>query len=65
MRSGKKHVVKDERQRTQNLAKAADAGVGTGTRKRKINRTLAMTRTSTASLGKFNRVLDGEKNGQA
>ena len=44
MRSGKKRVVKDERQRTQNLAKAADAGVGTGARKRKINRTLAMTR---------------------
>ena len=30
MRSGKKRVVKDERQRTQNLAKAADVGVGTG-----------------------------------
>ena len=30
-------------------------------RKRDIDRTLAMTRTSTASMGKFDRVLDGEK----
>ena len=51
-------MAKNERQHTQNLAKA---GAGTGARKRDIDRTLAMTRTSTASMGKFDRVLNGEK----
>ena len=51
-------MAKNERQHTQNLAKA---GAGTGARKRDIDRTLAMTRMSTASMGKFDRVLDGEK----
>ena len=54
----KERIAKNERQHTQNLAKA---GAGTGARKRDIDRTLAMTRASTASMGKFDRVLDGEK----
>ena len=54
----KERIAKNERQHTQNLAKA---GAGTGARKKDIDRTLAMTRTSTASMGKFDRVLDGEK----
>jgi regulator of ribosome biosynthesis len=55
----KDRVAKNERQQMQNVAQAA--GTGTGARKRDIDRTLAMTRTSTASMGKFDRVLDGEK----
>ena len=54
----KERIAKNERQHTQNLAKV---GAGTGARKRDIDRTLAMTQTSTASMGKFDRVLDGEK----
>lgn len=55
----KERIAKNERQQMQNATQAA--GAGTGTRKRDIDRTLAMTRTSTASMGKFDRVLDGEK----
>ena len=54
-------IAKNERRNAQNLAKAAGAGADTGARKRDIDRTLATTRTSTADLGKFDRVLDGEK----
>ena len=56
----KEHTAKNERQHTQNLAKTTGAGAGTGARKRDIDRTLAMTWTSTASMGKFDGVLDGE-----
>ena len=35
--------------------------VGTGTRKRDIDRTLATTQTRTTNMGKFDRVLDDEK----
>lgn len=63
-------MAKNERQHLQNVAQAqqgrsiAAAAAGTGARverKKDIDRTLAMTRTSTASMGKFDRVLDGEK----
>lgn len=70
----KERMAKNERQHLQNVGQAqqgrsiaaAAAGTGTGTgarveRKKDIDRTLAMTRTSTASMGKFDRVLDGEK----
>ncbi|KAF8270491.1 ribosome biogenesis regulatory protein-domain-containing protein [Lactarius quietus] len=68
----KERMAKNERQRTQNLAQAQQdrtkstvaTGAGAGPqidRKKSIDRTLAMTRTSTASMGKFDRVLDGEK----
>jgi regulator of ribosome biosynthesis len=49
----KERMAKNERQHMQNL--------GTGARKSGIDRTLATTRTSTASMGKFDRVLEGEK----
>ena len=51
-------MAKNECRYTQNLAKAAGAGAGTGTQKKDAYRTLAMMRTST--MGKFDRVLDGE-----
>ena len=60
-------MAKNERQRQQNLAKAQQGLTtvpATGAqidRKREIDRTLATTRTSTGSMGKFDRVLDGEK----
>ncbi|KAI9449688.1 ribosome biogenesis regulatory protein-domain-containing protein [Lactarius psammicola] len=65
----KERMAKNERQRMQNLARAQQ-GQSTATatatgaqvgRRRDIDRTLATTRTSTASMGKFDRVLDGEK----
>lgn len=63
----KERVATNERQRLQNLARAQQGRktvTATGAqvdRKREIDRTLATTRTSTASMGKFDRVLDGEK----
>ena len=63
----KARVAKNEKQHQQNLARAAHmngAGSSSGPsadRKRQIDRTLAVTRTSTASMGKFDRKLEGEK----
>ena len=61
----KERVAKNDRQRLQNLAqtqKERPTAMGAHVdRKREIDRTLATTRTSTASMGKFDRVLDGEK----
>ena len=58
-------MAKNEKQKQQNLAKAA---VQTNSipnprdaRKRDIERGLAQTRISTASMGRFDRQLDGEK----
>ncbi|KAI1796137.1 RRS1-domain-containing protein [Ganoderma leucocontextum] len=56
----KARVAKNEKQQTANLARAA-ASSNSSDRKREIDRTLAVTRTSTASLGKFDRKLEGEK----
>jgi regulator of ribosome biosynthesis len=60
-------MAKNERQRLQNLARSQQ-GQAAGTsvrihaeRKREIDHTLATTRTSTASMGKFDRMLEGEK----
>ena len=55
----KARVAKNEKQRLANLTRAA--GSSSSDRKRDIDRTLAVTRTSTASLGKFDRKLEGEK----
>jgi len=52
----KERVAKNERQHLQNLARAQHVD-----RKREIDRTLATTRSSTASMGKFDRSLEGEK----
>jgi len=65
----KAHMAKNEQQRLNNLARS-QRGQATTTkapgalskRKGDIERTLAMTRASTASLGKFDRMLEGEKN---
>ncbi|KAI0252060.1 ribosome biogenesis regulatory protein-domain-containing protein [Lactifluus subvellereus] len=63
----KARVAKNERQHLQNLGRAQQgAAVGSGAgaqaeRKKEIERTLAATRASTASMGKFDRTLEGEK----
>ncbi|KAI0776198.1 ribosome biogenesis regulatory protein-domain-containing protein [Trametes elegans] len=63
----KARVAKNERQHQQNLSRAAqakgpsDAPAPPAVRKKLIDRTLAVTRTSTASMGKFDRKLEGEK----
>ncbi|KAL7282600.1 RRS1-domain-containing protein [Trametes coccinea BRFM310] len=63
----KARVAKNEKQRQQNLARAAQemgpsaAPAPVDVRKKQIDRTLAVTRTSTASMGKFDRKLEGEK----
>ena len=62
----KARITKNERQHQQNLAHAQSASASssipaTADRKVRIVRTLAMTRTSTASMGKFDRTLEGEK----
>lgn len=66
-------MAKNERQQQQNIARAqkADGAAAASTstpnpppnaqRKREIDRTLATTRMSTASMGKFDKKLDGEK----
>ncbi|KXN92337.1 hypothetical protein AN958_08568 [Leucoagaricus sp. SymC.cos] len=54
----KARVAKNERQRHQNLAHAVGSR---GDRKQEIDRTLATSRVSTASMGKFDRQLEGEK----
>jgi len=62
----KARVVKNERQMTQNIARAQGESTVAGPsskeqRKGEINRTLATSRVSTASMGKFDKVLEGEK----
>ncbi|OAX42032.1 RRS1-domain-containing protein [Rhizopogon vinicolor AM-OR11-026] len=54
-------VAKNERQRLQNAARAQTAGGEREERKKDIEKTLASTRISTASMGKFDKKLDGEK----
>ena len=46
----KARVAKNERQRLQNAAKAAEAAAGKEARKAELDRTLATTRASTASI---------------
>ncbi|KII95254.1 hypothetical protein PLICRDRAFT_99138 [Plicaturopsis crispa FD-325 SS-3] len=54
----KSRVAKNEKQRSQNTARAQGPN---SARKMDIDRTLATTRISTASMGKFDKKLDGEK----
>lgn len=60
-------MAKNERQRMQNLSHAQQGQTTTpktpiqAKRTREIERTLATTRVSTASMGKFDRTLEGEK----
>lgn len=66
----KARVAKNEQQRMKNLARSQHGQAATATttgvhtlskRKGEIERSLAMTRASTASMGKFDRKLEGEK----
>lgn len=62
----KGRVAKNERQRAQNTARAQGESTAAGPppreqRKTEINRTLATSRVSTASMGRFDKVLEGEK----
>jgi regulator of ribosome biosynthesis len=58
----KARVAKNERQQLQNLARAQSSTTKTlDERKSDIDRTLASTRISTASMGKFDKKLEGEK----
>lgn len=54
-------MAKNERQRLQNVARAQATGGEREERKKDIEKTLASTRISTASMGKFDRRLEGEK----
>ncbi len=54
----KARVAKNEKQRSANTARALGPRE---VRKQEIDRTLATSRISTASMGKFDKKLDGEK----
>ncbi|KAI9457297.1 ribosome biogenesis regulatory protein-domain-containing protein [Russula earlei] len=56
-------IAKNERQRTQNLARSQQGQAVRAPidREQELERTLATTRASTASMGKFDRMLEGEK----
>jgi regulator of ribosome biosynthesis len=56
----KARVAKNDRQRLQNVARAQGGSAGRE-RKSEIDRTLASTRVSTASMGRFDKKLEGEK----
>jgi regulator of ribosome biosynthesis len=55
----KARVAKNDRQRLQNAARAVPSE--REERKRSIDETLATTRISTASMGRFDKKLEGEK----
>ncbi|KAH7907139.1 ribosome biogenesis regulatory protein-domain-containing protein [Hygrophoropsis aurantiaca] len=57
----KSRVAKNERQRLQNAARSQTAHADREERKKDIEKTLAATRVSTASMGKFDKKLEGEK----
>jgi regulator of ribosome biosynthesis len=57
----KARVAKNERQRLQNASRAQGATTDRAERKSDIDRALATTRASTASMGRFDKKLEGEK----
>ena len=57
----KARVAKNERQRLQNAARSAEAAAERTARKGELEKTMAQTRVSTASMGRFDRKLEGEK----
>lgn len=57
----KARVAKNERQKLQNEARAQAARETREQRQVDIDRTLASTRVSTASMGKFDKRLEGDK----
>ena len=54
-------MAKNERQRLQNAARSQEAAASREKRKGEIEKTMAATRVSTASMGRFDRKLEGEK----
>ncbi|KAK7060352.1 Rhodanese-related sulfurtransferase [Paramarasmius palmivorus] len=57
----KERVAKNEKQKLANIARAQQADSSREERKSEIDRTLAASRISTASMGKFDKKLEGEK----
>lgn len=57
----KARVAKNERQRLQNAARAQSSAAPREDKKSDIERTLSTTRVSTASMGRFDKKLEGEK----
>lgn len=57
----KARVAKNERQKLQNTARAQAAREEREQRKGDIDRALTSTRISTASMGKFDKKLEGDK----
>ncbi|KIK96067.1 hypothetical protein PAXRUDRAFT_139324 [Paxillus rubicundulus Ve08.2h10] len=57
----KARVAKNERQKLQNIARSQAVREERSERKIEIERTLASTRTSTASMGRFDKKLEGDK----
>lgn len=57
----KKLIAKNERQKKGNEARAQAQPSEQDSRKHDIEKTLAATRISTASMGKFDKKLEGEK----
>lgn len=56
----KERITKNEKQRLANIARA-NGESASSSRKDEIDRTLATSRTSTASMGRFDKKLEGEK----
>jgi regulator of ribosome biosynthesis len=57
----KARVAKNERQHLQNAARAQGAGAGREERKGELDREIVTARVSTASMGRFDKKLEGEK----
>ena len=57
----KDRIAKNEKQRQQNLSRSSEQTNPREGRKREIERGLAQTRISTASMGRFDKQLEGEK----
>ncbi|KAF6762029.1 ribosome biogenesis regulatory protein-domain-containing protein [Ephemerocybe angulata] len=58
----KERIAKNEKQHLANLARASGSSAsGPSSRKAELEKSIATTRASTASMGKFDRKLDGEK----
>ncbi|RDB19864.1 Ribosome biogenesis regulatory [Hypsizygus marmoreus] len=57
----KERIAKNEKKHTQNVSRANTAANPRDARKKDIEKTLATTRISTASMGKFDKKLEGEK----
>ncbi|KAF9534140.1 ribosome biogenesis regulatory protein-domain-containing protein [Crepidotus variabilis] len=57
----KERIAKNDKRQQQNIARASGSTSAPQQRKSEIDTTLATTRISTASMGKFDRKLDGEK----